>query len=210
MHKNPCQREVHLWRNRKRNKFFSLFLTEEQAVGKWVNDKGMPEVSKLIQISNMFGVSMDYLLKENYDEAVGEKTISNSGYYVSKEMLDGYLLYNRQNTKRITVGISLFLISNVFEEFEYQHALMSILYWITMIAGVVLIIWQFFQTKQYQEIKNEHLAFDDKVYEEFRRQREDRRKRYTIMIIVAIVILLSSSEIDYLMRNYFGKAARKR
>ena len=34
-----------------------------QAVGKWVNDKGIPEVGKLVQISNLFGVSMDYLLK---------------------------------------------------------------------------------------------------------------------------------------------------
>lgn len=32
-----------------------------QAVGKWVNDKGIPEVGKLVQISNLFGVSMDYL-----------------------------------------------------------------------------------------------------------------------------------------------------
>ena len=56
-----------------------------QAVGKWVNDKGIPEVGKLVQISNLFGVSMDYLLKEDYEEknVSEEKAISNSGYYVS-------------------------------------------------------------------------------------------------------------------------------
>lgn len=179
-----------------------------QAVGKWANDKGMPEVSKLIQISDMFGVSMDYLLKENYDESRDEKTVSSSGYYVSKEMLDGYLLYNRQNVKRITVGICLFISSNVFGDFGYQigyhNIILSILYWMMMIAGIVLIIWQFFQTKQYQEIKNEHLAFDDKVFEEFSKQREDRRKKYTIMMIAGIVILLASSEIEYLLMMGFG------
>ena len=40
-----------------------------QAVGKWVNDKGIPEVGKLVQISNLFGVSMDYLQKKPYQTA---------------------------------------------------------------------------------------------------------------------------------------------
>lgn len=44
-----------------------------QAVGKWVNDKGIPEVGKLVQISNLFGVSMDYLLKEDYEEKTYQK-----------------------------------------------------------------------------------------------------------------------------------------
>lgn len=39
-----------------------------QAVGKWVNDKGTPEVAKLVQISGLFGVSTDYLLKEGCEE----------------------------------------------------------------------------------------------------------------------------------------------
>ena len=61
-----------------------------QAVGKWVNDKGIPEVGKIVQISNLFGVSTDYLLKEDCAEkgVTEERAISNSGYYVSQEMLD--------------------------------------------------------------------------------------------------------------------------
>lgn len=39
-----------------------------QAVGKWTNNKGTPEIEKIIQISNMFGVSLDYLLKDNIEE----------------------------------------------------------------------------------------------------------------------------------------------
>ena len=39
-----------------------------QAVGKWVNDKGTPDVEKIIQISNIFNVSLDYLLKDTIEE----------------------------------------------------------------------------------------------------------------------------------------------
>lgn len=179
-----------------------------QAVGKWVNDKGMPEVGKLVQISNIFKVSIDYLLKEDlendYNESYDEKTILDNGYYVSKEMLDGYLLYNRQNVKQITGGVSLFILSNVFESFGYHNTIISILYWITMLTGLSLIIWNFFKTKQYEEIKNEHLTFDDSVFNSFKLQREHRRKNYTVMIIAGVIILLTSLEIEYSLNNYFS------
>ncbi len=180
-----------------------------QAVGKWVNDKGIPEVGKLIQISNLFGVSMDYLLKEDCEDknVSEEKVISNSGYYVSQEMLDGYLSYSRQNVKQITAGISLFILSNVFDSFDYSNMITSFLYWLFLIAGTAVIIWHYFQIKQYQEIKSERLIFDDKVLEEFKKQREKRRKKYTVMIIVGVVILLASSETDYLIMIHFGQTA---
>lgn len=190
-----------------------------QAVGKWVNDKGVPEVGKLVQISNLFGVSTDYLLKEDYEDknlpeeksvsdesaVTKENAVSNSGYYVSQEMLDGYLSYSRQNVKQITVGISLFILSNVFSDFERHSMIMSLLYWITMIAGIILIIWQFFQPRQYQEIKNEQLAFDEKVFGEFKRQNEHRRKKYAVMIIAGVIILLVSSETGYFLMTNFGQ-----
>lgn len=178
-----------------------------QAVGKWVNDKGIPEVGKLVQISNLFGVSTDYLLKENYplkEENNENKPATDNGYYVSGEMLNGYLLYSRQNTNRITCGISLFIIANVFDSFGYYSKVTTILYWLTLIAGVILIIWQFFQPRQYQEIKTEHLLFDDKIYEVFRKQRETRRKKYAVMIIAGVIILFASSETDSLLIQYFG------
>lgn len=113
-----------------------------QAVGKWVNDKGIPEVGKLVQISDLFGVSTDYLLKEDCEEKAvsAEKALPDSGYYVSQEMLDGYLSYSRQNVKWITAGISLFILSNVFDCFEHNSMIMAFLYWLTMTAGIVIII----------------------------------------------------------------------
>lgn len=180
-----------------------------QAVGKWVNDKGIPEVGKIVQISNLFGVSIDYLLKEDSDEkgVPEEKAISDSGYYVSQEMLDGYLSYSKQNVKQITGGISLFILSNVFDCFERSSMIMSFLYWLTMIAGISIIVWHFFQTKQYQKIKNERLSFDEKVFGEFKKQREHRRKKYAVMIIAGVVILLASSETEHLFMIYLGQTA---
>jgi transcriptional regulator with XRE-family HTH domain len=177
-----------------------------QAVGKWVNDKGIPEVGKLVQISNLFGVSTDYLLKEDYEEKgyPEENVVSDSGYYVSQEMLDGYLSYSRQNVKQITGGISLFVLSNVFGCFD-DYRIMSFLYWVTMAAGIIMIVWQFLQIRKYQEIRNEHLTFDDKVFGEFKKQRENRRKKYAVMMIAGVVILLASTEAGSFLMIYYGQ-----
>lgn len=45
-------------------------LISRQAISKWESGTAMPETEKLLAISNYFGVSMDYLLKENVEEQV--------------------------------------------------------------------------------------------------------------------------------------------
>lgn len=153
------------------------------------------------------GQKLKVLLKEDCEEknVSAEKALPDSGYYVSREMLDGYLSYSRRNVKRITAGISLFILSNVFDCFEHNSMIMSVLYWLTMTAGIIIIIWQFFQTKQYQEIRTEHLTFDEKVFEEFKRQRESRRKKYAVVMIVGVMILLTSTEIEHFLMIHVGQ-----
>lgn len=40
--------------------------TTRQAVSKWENDQGFPETEKLLQLSNVFEVSVDFLLKDHH------------------------------------------------------------------------------------------------------------------------------------------------
>lgn len=47
-----------------------------QAITKWENDKGIPDISNLIAISDEFGLSLDELIKE--DSVVKKKIISDS------------------------------------------------------------------------------------------------------------------------------------
>ncbi len=167
-----------------------------QAVGKWVNDKGIPEVTKLIQISNMFGVSLDYLLKEEGREESG----AESGYYVSGEMLEGYLSCEKLKRKRIIGGLSLMMLANIFDEIGIIcggsiRGGMEGVYWAVTLAGLALLVWQCFQTKKYQEIRNEKLIFDGKVYEAFKNRREKERKKYAVMMIAGIALLAVGEDI---------------
>ncbi len=176
-----------------------------QAVGKWVNDKGIPEVGKLIQISNLFGVSLDYLLKEEERESAS----GENGYYVSGEMLEGYLAYKKQNRKRIVGGISLIMLANIFSDIGSVgfRGMMEAIYWIVTLAGLALLVWQCFQTKKYQEIKNERLIFDNKVYDAFKERREGERKKAAILMIAGIALLIVGSDIISFLTGSTGPQA---
>ena len=47
--------------------------TTRQAISKWENNQGFPETEKLLQLSNIFEVSTDYLLKD-------EKNVKNIAF----------------------------------------------------------------------------------------------------------------------------------
>lgn len=51
-----------------------------QAVSKWESGQSVPESEKLLAISNYFGVSLDYLMKEDVaSEPVGEECPAQAG-----------------------------------------------------------------------------------------------------------------------------------
>ena len=55
--------------------------TTRQAISKWENNQGFPETEKLMLLSNIFEVSIDYLLKDSEST----DTQSTDGCYVSRE-----------------------------------------------------------------------------------------------------------------------------
>ncbi|MDK2808784.1 MAG: hypothetical protein PWP24_1521 [Clostridiales bacterium] len=162
-----------------------------QAVSKWESDRGIPEIDKLVQISTMFGVTLDYLMKTDYTE---EDNQSN-GYYVSREMIDGFLLYKRRGAKRIAIGVCLLLLSNVFINLHMHNQLSMIGYWMMLAAGAAVLIWHLFQQNHYKEIGTKKLIFDETTQKEFRNAHEQNRKRYCIMIIMAAIIFIMSSPV---------------
>lgn len=169
-----------------------------QAVSKWESGQGFPEIDKLKQISTMFGVTLDYLLKDDYQE--GEPP--NLGHYISREMIDGFLSYKRQGAKRITLGICLIVFSNFFNSILDYSQMAMILYWITNAIAFALLIWHALQPKRYNEIGTKRLLFDDVIIKEFRAEHEKNRKRYIAMIVVGVFIFFLSQIIAQISIDY--------
>lgn len=177
-----------------------LLEVSRQAVSKWESDRGIPEIDKLLQISNMFGVTLDYLLKS---ESPDENNQSN-GYYVSRETIDGFLSYKRHWAKNIAVGAGLIIGSDIFGCFsDYRKPLLP-LYWGTMAIGIAVLVWAFFQPKHYREICTNPLLFDEAILKSFREESSRNRKRYVGMIIVSALLFLFGSEFLFMAKDIMG------
>lgn len=79
--------------------------TTRQAISKWENNQGFPETEKLLQLSNIFETSIDFLLKDEKSS----NTVNERGYYVSKEM-----------AMFIIIGIGSFVLGSFSEQEQYK------------------------------------------------------------------------------------------
>lgn len=83
-----------------------------QAVSKWEGAQSIPDLDKILQLSNLFGVTTDYLLKEELEEEEfsGESEKSNIRH-VSMEDANKYLGLRKTASLQIAVGTFLCIIS---------------------------------------------------------------------------------------------------
>lgn len=79
-----------------------------QAVSKWESQNGYPEIEKMILISDFFQVSLDYLMKEDYEEHENE-TIS-SFHLMTQQNIKDYLHFKKSFALGISCSVLLMII----------------------------------------------------------------------------------------------------
>ena len=87
-----------------------------QAVSKWESAQSVPDMSRIIQLSELFGVSTDYLLKDELEQAEvsGETTAADSlTRTVDMEEASAFLKTKEENSRRVALGVLLCILSPV-------------------------------------------------------------------------------------------------
>ena len=106
---------------RKKNGWSQEELAEQlnvsrQSVSKWESAQSIPDLNKILAMSELFGVSTDYLLKDEISEIseepiVEEKTISSDARFVSMEEANRFLDAKEITAPRIALGTFLCILS---------------------------------------------------------------------------------------------------
>ena len=85
-----------------------------QAISKWESAQATPDLSKVILLAELFGVSTDYLLKDEIepeDAAPKEETVaSGSKHVVTMEEANDYLSTQRQSARTVALGVLLCIL----------------------------------------------------------------------------------------------------
>ena len=110
--------------NRKKNGWSQEELAEQlgvsrQSVSKWEGAQAVPDMKKIVQMSELFSVSTDYLLRDEIETpALPESAPVDSGIEETVRLVDleeasSFLEYNENAAVRISTGVMLCILSPV-------------------------------------------------------------------------------------------------
>ena len=165
--------------------------TTRQAISKWENGQGFPETEKLLLLGNIFEVSIDYLLKDT----VVQESNSEKGYYVSKEMAEGFLAYQGKSYKYVSLGISLLILSSIpYWLFDQNKALSTFLIILIATLGVgVIVSTVFLGGHQYKVLSKEPLLLDHHYLKELSLKYTHTKKKYAVVMVVGFCLLAAGA-----------------
>ena len=127
-----------------------------QSVSKWEGAQSIPDMNKILQLSELFGVSTDYLLKDSLEApepvAAPEDADSEGATFVSMEEANAFLSYKAESAPRIALGVLLCILSPIallllggaqetgrLPLTEMQAAMIGLMVLVLMVAGAVLL-----------------------------------------------------------------------
>src|SRR5699024_2718020 len=160
--------------------------TTRQAISKWENSQGYPETEKLLMMSNIFSVSTDYLLKDTEERFQN----NDQGYYVSKEMAEGYLTNRYRFGKYIAAGFFALALAFIpyffFDQDPTKYAIPTVM---IAIVGVGIIAYAYtYEEDRYKILSREPLLFDDQYLQALKNQYEHMKKKYTFFMSLGSVL----------------------
>ena len=84
-----------------------------QAVSKWEGAQTVPDLDKILQMARLFGVSTDYLLKDEMEneEHVGDGEPMEEKKKISLPFAHEYLAWRESAAKRIALGVALCILA---------------------------------------------------------------------------------------------------
>ena len=178
--------------------------TTRQAISKWENNQGFPETEKLLQLSNIFEVSTDFLLKE-------EKSVKDAaderGYYVSKELAKGFLANQKKVCRYVSVGFMAFALAGIpYTMFRGNPTGGYLGMAICIVTGIIAIVLGMFAEEQsYSILKQEPLLFDHEYRKELTSEYTSKRKNYiSVAIPCTILFILGLIALTLTARGYLS------
>lgn len=179
--------------------------TTRQAISKWENNQGFPETEKLMIISNIFEVSIDYLLKDSEEPPHS----SIDGYYVSREKAEAWILHEKTIARKIAIGIGLILCSGIPFFLLGKDTVAGLIGGtICLVIGIGIILATCLSDHdfEYKALKQNSLIFDHNYLEELKNRYACLRKKYIGMIVGFLIVILLGGVIFYVSIEFYHVA----
>ena len=179
-----------------------------QAVSKWESGTSLPDLYRIIKMSELFCVSTDYLLKDEVQEITlpeGDGVAEPSGGYdLSLEEANAFLELTRRLSSRMAAAIALLVLSPVcliqlgaVAEFrktsltEGMAAGIGLSVLLVLVAiGVGLLIFDGMKLSRYRYLEEEELTLQYGVKGLVERRRQADESGYRASVVAGVVLCI--------------------
>lgn len=179
-----------------------------QAVSKWEGAQSTPDLQKLLQMSNVFGVTADYLLKDELEDVEYAQSLEEVDGYVRKvsmEEANHFLKVKKETAPKIAFATLLCMLSPIWVMILAVGAETGVFPISEDIAGGLGMIVMFFiiagavaifiscgaKTKDYEFLEKERIETEYGVtgmVKERKKQYEEKYTRYNILGTVSCIL----------------------
>ena len=84
-----------------------------QSISKWESAAAIPDINRILEMAKLFGVTTDYLLKDDLETTVYTATDETAGRRVTVQEVNDYIKDNRRFSKRTALGVLLCVLSPI-------------------------------------------------------------------------------------------------
>lgn len=198
-----------------------------QAVSKWEGGQTLPEMDKIVKLSELFEVTTDFLLKEELVEnETKEEKEDLKTKYLNKNEARSFLNASKKSIFKLSFGVFLsitspvllILLKGLFEINGFINENLSIAIglvslFIFVAIAVYLFIFSGFDVREYSYLYNHKLMFDIDLRKELKKEQNNLQKTrftrnalsittYILSIIPLIVLALLGLEQGYLIISF--------
>lgn len=202
-----------------------LMNVSRQSVSKWESAQSIPEIEKVIRLSELFGVSTDYLFKDDLEDAeyhAGKELEATRK--VTLEEAQEFLAVKEKTAKWIGFGVSLYILSPIgliilraissqketvlSENVAGGLGLLMLILLVT--PAIALFIYSGSKTSHYAYLNSEVFETTYGVTGIVKKQQEEYHDRYVRYNIIATCLCLLSPIplfLSFLLGNDFYRVA---
>lgn len=178
-----------------------------QSVSKWEGANSIPDISKIIDMSKIFGVSTDYLLKDDSVEAVYEDNYSGESIRVvslpeAQNFMEEMKLYGRKIASGVMLCIlgviSLILLAGAGEaeiislSEDAAGGVGAAILLLLVASAVAVFIMSGIRMQKYEFMKRGNYKLDYGIEELVREKKRAHEGIYTASIVVGVMLCIVS------------------
>lgn len=183
-----------------------MMKVSRQAVSKWEAAQSIPDLDKILKLSELFGVSTDYLLKDDMEveDNIGKDSLVK---VMTIDDVNGYLEYSKKRALKLAIATLLSilspvalivlsilsdeLLSNISEELIVILGLSTLFLLVTI--SVIMFMMSDFGQHNYKDVLDDDFNLEYGVFGIVKEKRENFRPIFNRLNVIATILCILCS-----------------